>query len=47
MNVREQIIEAIEEAKILECARETYEEDHVLFVAQKPPDVPLLCKRNF
>lgn len=41
MNLREQIIEAIEEAKILECARETYEEDHVLFVAQKLSGCPI------
>lgn len=30
----ETIQDAIEEAKILECARDEYEEDHMLFVAQ-------------
>ena len=35
MNVREIIEEAIDEARILECALDEYDEDHLLFVAQK------------
>jgi hypothetical protein len=40
MTVREEIIEAIEEAKILECARDIYEENHMLFIAQKLSGAP-------
>jgi hypothetical protein len=40
MTVKETIVEAIEEAKILECARDTYDTDHVLFVAQKLSGAP-------
>ena len=38
--VYELIIEAIDEAKILECAREEYEEDHVLYIAQRLSGAP-------
>lgn len=38
--LRQEIVEAIEEAKILECARETYEENHMLFIAQKLSGAP-------
>ena len=34
------IREAIEEARILECARDVYETDHVLKVAQKLSGAP-------
>lgn len=34
------IKEAIDEAKILECARDNYEEDHVLYVAQRLSGAP-------
>jgi len=40
MNVREIIEEAIVEARIMECARDEYDEDHVLFVAQKLSGCP-------
>ena len=40
MNLRETIEEAIDEAKILECAREEYDTHHVLFVAQKLSGAP-------
>ena len=40
MNVREIIEEAIDEARILECALDEYDEDHVLFVAQKLSGCP-------
>lgn len=33
-SVMEIIQEALEEAKILECARDEYEEDHMLYIAQ-------------
>lgn len=33
-NLGEEIADAIHEAKILECARDFYEIDHVLYVAQ-------------
>jgi len=36
----EEIVEAIEEAKILECAREEFDKDHMLFVAQKLSGAP-------
>jgi hypothetical protein len=32
--VQELIVEALEEARILECALDEYDEDHVLYVAQ-------------
>lgn len=38
--LQEVIEEALEEAKILECARETYDEDHVLYVAQRLSGAP-------
>lgn len=38
--LRETIEEAIAEARILECAFETYKEEHVLFVAQKLSGAP-------
>lgn len=40
MNVREIIQEAIDEARIMECARDVYDENHVLFVAQKLSGCP-------
>lgn len=36
----EVIKEAIEEAKIMECARDTYDEDHILYVAQRLSGAP-------
>lgn len=36
----EEIIEAIEEAIILECALDEYDEDHILYVAQKLSGAP-------
>lgn len=36
----EEIIEAIEEATILECALDEYDEDHILYVAQKLSGAP-------
>jgi hypothetical protein len=38
--VRETIEEALIEARILECARDVYDEEHVLFVAQKLSGCP-------
>jgi hypothetical protein len=32
--LQELIVEALEEARILECALDDYDEDHVLYVAQ-------------
>lgn len=40
LTLREEIEDAIEEAKILECARDTYDEDHVIFIAQKLSGAP-------
>lgn len=39
--LREQIIEALEEAKIMECAHDVYDEDHVLHVATRLSGAPL------
>lgn len=36
----ELIMESLEEAKILECAREEYEEDHMLYIAQRLSGAP-------
>ena len=34
------IVEALEEARILECAREEYDEDHMKYVAQRLSGAP-------
>lgn len=34
LNLEQSIVAALDEAKILECARDTYEIDNVLYVAQ-------------
>lgn len=39
-NLREEIIEAIEEATILECALDQFDHDHVMYVAQKLSGAP-------
>ena len=39
-NLYECIVEALEEAKIMECVREVYEEDNMLYVAQKLSGAP-------
>jgi len=39
-NLRDQINEALIEATILECARENFDEDHLLYVAQKLSGAP-------
>lgn len=38
--VLELIREALDEAKILECARDEYDEDHMLYVAQRLSGAP-------
>jgi len=38
--LQDEIFEAIEEARILECAMETFDVDHMLFVAQKLSGAP-------
>lgn len=38
--LQELIEEALEEAKILECARDRYDEDHLLYVAQRLSGAP-------
>jgi len=40
IKLRDEIVDAIEEAKILECARDEYEENHMLFIAQKLSGAP-------
>jgi hypothetical protein len=40
VTLQETIIEAIEEARILECAMDTYSTDRVLFTAQKLSGAP-------
>lgn len=39
-DLREEIVEAIEEAIILQCALDQYDEDHVLYVAQRLSRAP-------
>jgi hypothetical protein len=39
-SLQDQIIEAIEEARILECAMERYSNDRMLFTAQKLSGAP-------
>jgi hypothetical protein len=39
-SVYELIVEALEEANILECARDQYESDHMLYVAQRLSGAP-------
>ena len=38
--LKELILEAIEEAKILECARESYDKDNVLLTAMRLSGAP-------
>jgi hypothetical protein len=38
--LEELIVEALEEAKILECARDNYEEDNVLLTAMRLSGAP-------
>ena len=40
LTLKEEIEEAIDEAKILECARDTYDESHMLFTAMKLSGAP-------
>jgi hypothetical protein len=40
LNLNDQIKEALTEAMILECAREEYDEDHLLYVAQRLSGAP-------
>lgn len=40
ITLKQEIIDAIEEAKILECARERFEENHMLYVAQRLSGAP-------
>lgn len=37
----DEIVEALEEARIMECARDEYDEEHVMCVAQKLSGAPL------
>lgn len=45
-SLHDEIVEAIEEAKILECARDVYEENHMLFIAQKLSGAPFSFVRQ-
>ena len=38
--LKDEIIDAIDEARILECAMERFDEDHMLYVAQKLSGAP-------
>lgn len=38
--VYELIVEALDEARIMECAREEFEEDHLLYIAQRLSGAP-------
>ena len=38
--LKELILEAVEEARILECARESYDEDNVMLTAMRLSGVP-------
>ena len=38
--LQDEIFEAIDEARILECAMEKFDKDHMLFVAQKLSGAP-------
>jgi len=40
-SLREEVVDAIEEATILECALDEFNEDHILYVAQKLSKAPL------
>lgn len=40
LTLKEEIQEAIDEAKILECAREVYDENHMLLVAMRLSGAP-------
>lgn len=39
-SLREEIVDAIEEATILECAHDVFDDDHVMYVAQKLSGAP-------
>lgn len=39
-NLREEIVDAIEEATIMECALDHFDDDHVMYVAQKLSGAP-------
>jgi hypothetical protein len=43
--LEELIVEALEEAKILECARDKYEEDNVMLTAMRLSGAPYSLKR--
>lgn len=36
----EEIVEALDEARILECANEEFDKDHMMFIAQKLSGAP-------
>ena len=38
--LQEEIVDAIDEARILECAMEKFDADHMLYVAQKLSGAP-------
>mgnify|MGYP006932105633 CR=1 FL=1 len=40
LSVYELITDALDEANILECARDTYEREHMLYVAQRLSGAP-------
>lgn len=51
-SLKEEIMEALEEARILECAMEVFDKNHMLFVAQKLSGAPFsfifdVYQRNF
>lgn len=45
-SVYELIVEALEEANILECARDQYEQEHMLYVAQRLSGAPFFLVRE-
>lgn len=45
-NLREEILEALDEATILECALDRFDEDRVLHVAQKLSGAPFCFVRK-
>lgn len=40
MNLYDIIVEALDEARILECAMDEFDMDHVMFIAQKLSGAP-------
>ena len=40
LTLKDEILEALVEARILECAREEFDMEHVMFVAQKLSGAP-------